>query len=189
MILAKGIQQAYETKWSMANTFTIELFIHQKVLDNLILDGNNLDFDFKKEFSDQLNLHIVSIQTPDFTNEPIEAFIANQWRINNGRESVKQFAMTFRDHNQMSLYRKFLHLYDIAKVSYFDDIAMSMNIIKDADWSNETPQLLMRINGAIVMAVSNLDLSNTTESQIAEFTVTFKCVSVESVMLRNTKET
>lgn len=187
MILAKGIQQAYETKWSMANTFTILMPIPQAILDNLILDGNNLDADFNHEFGDQINLHIISMDTPDFTNDPIEAFVANKWRINNGKESVKQFTMTFRDHNQMSLYRKFLHLYDVTKVSYFDDVAMTITILKDADWAGEEDQVFMQINGAIVMAVSNISLNNTIESQIAEFTVTFKCVSVETIMLKNSK--
>ena len=185
MILAKGIQQAYETEWSMANTFTIAMTIPERVLFNLFEHG--LESDFKFEFSDQLNLHIVSISTPDFTNDPIEAYVANKWRINNGKDSVKQFSITFRDHNQMSLYRKFLHLYDVTKESYFDDVAMTINLNKDPDWFNESFLPFMEFNGVIVMAVSNLALSNITESEIAEFTVTFKCVSVSSVMLKNTK--
>lgn len=185
MILAKGIQKAYETKWSMANTFTIAITIPEAIRNNLSTYG--LATDFTDEFSDQLNLHIKSIDTPDFNNEPIEAYINNKWRINNGKETVKQFAITFKDHNQMSLYRKFLHLYDVTKVSYFDDVAMTVTVGKDPDWANESEQPFMEFTGVIVMAVSNLSLSNETESQIAEFTVTFKCTDVSVIMLKNTK--
>lgn len=186
MILSQGIQKAYEMKWSMANTFTVLMPIPAAIKTNLIKHG--LSVDFEKEFGDQINLNLISIDTPDFTNDPIEAFVANKWRINNGKESVKQFVMTFRDHNQMSLYRKFVHLYDVTKVSYFDDVAMNITIMKDADWNNEKEQTFMDIKGAIVMAVSNVSFNNIIESQIAEFSVTFKCVSVDIIMLpTNTK--
>lgn len=185
MILAKGIQKAYETKWSMANTFTIAITIPDAITKNLAKYG--LATDFANEFGDQLNLHIVSIDTPDFTNDPIEAFINNKWRLNNGKDSVRQFSIVFRDHNQMSLYRKFLHLYDVTKVSYFDDVAMTVTLSKDPDWANEVERPFMEFTGVIVMGISNLSLSNATESQIAEFTVTFKCVDVSTVMIKNTK--
>jgi len=182
MILASGLIKAYETKWSMANTFTIDIVLPEAITNNLKKDGKGLDVEFTQEFGTQINLHIVSMDTPDFTNDPIEAFVANKWRVNNGKQSVKQFTMTFRDHNQMSLYKKFIHLYDVAQVSYFDDIAMTITITKDADWAGENDQVFMEIQGAIVMAISNLAFSNTTESQIAEFTVTFKCVSISAPM-------
>lgn len=183
MQLANGIQKAYETRWSMANTFTIDITIPEAIIRNL----GEYATEFSFEFGDKLNLHILSIDTPDFTNDPIEAFVANKWRLNNGKESVKQFSITFRDHNQMSLYRKFLHLYDVTKVSYFDDVAMKIELGKDPDWGNEGYRQFMTYTGVIVMGVSNLSLSNATESQIAEFTVTFKCTDVSTVMLKNTK--
>ena len=54
MQLAKGIQQAYETKWSMANTFTIAIRIPEPIIKNLGEHATEFGF----EFSDKLNLHI-----------------------------------------------------------------------------------------------------------------------------------
>lgn len=184
MQLAKAVQLTYNKKWSMANTFTISITLPIPILVNLAKSDSAIYSDFVNEFNEDLNLHVVSIDTPDFTNDPIEAFVANKWRINNGRESVKQFTITFRDHNQMSLYRKFLHIYHATKVSYFDDVKMNITVKKDPDWANESEQELLEFSNTIVMGVSNLSLSNSNESQIAEFTVTFKCTDVSAVMLK-----
>ena len=39
----------------------------------------------------------------------------------------------------------------------------------------------MDLNGTIIESLSNLEFSNDTQNQIAEFTVNFKCVSPEVI--------
>lgn len=149
----------------MVNTFTTQFIIPVPLVD---LVG---------EITDEVNLSIINVQTPDFTNDPIEAFIANRWVIHNGKDSLYRFSMTFRDYDQMSLYRRFMKIYNFAKENYFDDVSMKIIIGKDADWQHESQKKFMEFGGCLVEGVSNVAFSNDTENQVAEFTVNFKCTT------------
>ena len=161
--LADAINDAYNRRWAMINTFTVEIHLPW------YLRGKVGSFD------EDINLNIVSVTTPDFTNDPIEVFVANRWVIQNGKDSLYRFTITFRDHNQMSLYKKFMRIYNLTKENYFDDIKMNIVINKDPDWANESDKKIMHFWGVLVEGVSNLAFSNDTENQIAEFTVSLKC--------------
>lgn len=163
MKLSTGIVQAYERQWSMINSFTIQINL-SAALQEIV-----------GSFTDDINLNIVSATTPDFTNDPIEAYIGGKWYIANGKDQLYRFTITFRDQNQMKLYRTFLKIYDYTKYNYFDDSKMSIIYNKDADWANESELQIVEFNGVLIEAVSNLSFSNDTENQIAEFTVSFKC--------------
>jgi hypothetical protein len=165
MKLFEGIEYAYNRKWSMANTFTVQLHLGSFLTDTV------------GKFEDDLNISVVSFTTPDFNNTPIEAYIANKWIIANGRDELKRFSITFKDHSQMALYRKFLQIYEYTKERYFDDVAMTVILLKDADYYNEYDLPIINFDDTIIESVSNLALSNDTEAQIAEFTVSFKCVT------------
>ncbi|UOK16786.1 hypothetical protein [Vibrio phage phiKT1024] len=162
MKISDGIKQAYDRQWSMINTFTVQINTPPAVQSEV------------GTFTDDINLNIISVSTPDFVNDPIEAFIANRWFIHNGKDQLYRFSITFRDQNQMSLYRSFLKIYNMSKTNYFDDVAMSIIISKDADWFNESDKILMELGGTMIEGISNLDFSNDTENQIAEFTISFK---------------
>lgn len=168
MKLKDGIIKAYETHWSMINTFTVNFNF-----------GRNLNMQrlLKTKFDDSLNLHIVSLTTPDFQNTPIETFIGNRWRIQNGRDELYKFSITFRDKDQLRIYKSFYNLYRETKEQYFDNCSFSVIIYKDADYYNESDKKFMELNGTIIESVSQLQFSNDTQNQIAEFTVNFKCVS------------
>lgn len=167
MNLKDGIAKAYETQWSMINTFTVQFDF-----------GNN--WNMKKlcrvPFDDSLNLNIISVTTPDFQNSPIETFIGNRWRVQNGRDELYKFSITFRDKNQMRLYKSFYDMYRETKEQYFDNCCFNVGIIKDADYYNESDVKIMNLGGTIVESLSQLQFSNETQNQIAEFTVNFKCV-------------
>jgi hypothetical protein len=164
--LSEGIQKAYERKWSMINAFTVQI----QLPENLIQKVGVIDED--------INLNIISVNTPDITNDPIESFIANKWYIHNGKDELYRFSMTFRDQDQLSLYKKFYSIYKISKENFFDDVAMNININKDPDWKSENIKLFASYSGVLIEAISNLSFSNDTENQIAEFTVSFKCVQI-----------
>jgi len=168
MKLKDGITKAYETHWSMINTFTVEFQFGKN------LNMKNL---LKTKFDDSINLHIVSVDTPSFQNNPIETFIGNKWRIQNGRDELYKFSITFRDKDQMRLYKSFFNLYKETKEQYFDNCCFSVTIYKDADYYGEKDKKFMVLNGTIVESLSQLQFSNDTQNQIAEFTVGFKCVS------------
>jgi hypothetical protein len=168
MNFAKGLQKAYEEKWAYINTFTVYLGI--------------VDEDTKKQcgWTDELlrniNLNIVSIDTPQFTNQPIEVFVANQWRIHNGRDELYRFSITFRDKDQLALYRCFVKHYNLTRSDYFDSSKMAIVLSKDADYVDEIEKPLFTFSDTLIESVSQLQFNNTTENQIAEFTVNFKTV-------------
>ena len=161
--LSDAIIDAYQRNWSMVNTFTVEIHT-PKYLTNM---GIN--------FNESINLNIKTISTPDFTNNPIEAFIANRWIIQNGADSRYTFNITFQDQDQMTLYKKFMKLYILTKENYFDDVALTIIVNKDADWNAEDDKQFIVLSGSLIESISNVQFSNDTENQIAEFTVNFKC--------------
>lgn len=163
MRLSDGIQEAYNRRWSMINSFTVQI-----ILSNYLTSKVGT-------FGDEINLNIINVTTPDLSNEPIEIFAANRWIIQNGKDTLYRFSITFRDEKQMNLYRKFMRIYSETKENYFDDVQSTVLLYKDADYKDESDQLFMSFGGTIVEGVSNLSFSNDTESQIAEFTVSFKC--------------
>jgi hypothetical protein len=166
MKFADSIREALDTKWSYINTFDVSFEIPYALQlasgwDNS-KDGRNI------------NLHIVSIDTPQFTNSPIEVFVGNRWAIHNGRDELYRFSITFRDRDQMDLYRKFVRMYSATKDLFFDDAKMVIDLSKDADWLTEANSKLFTFEDTLIESVSSLSFSNTTENQIAEFTVNFK---------------
>jgi hypothetical protein len=167
MKLSQSIVEAYDTKWSFINSFDVSFQFSGSMMAqsgwNNATDGRNI------------NLHVVSIDTPQFTNSPIEVFVANQWAIHNGRDELYRFSITFRDKDQMSLYRKFVKMYQYTREDYFDNISFYVRLSKDADWLGERDSTLMEFYDTMIESVSQLQFNNTTENQIAEFTVQFKC--------------
>ena len=168
MKLKDGITKAYETHWSMINTFTVNFNF-----------GRNLNMSklLKTKFDDSINLNIIEVTTPDFQNTAIETYIGNKWRIQNGRDELYKFSIRFRDKDQMRLYKSFHNLYKETKEQYFDNCSFNVTIYKDADYYSESDKKFMDLNGTIIESLSNLQFSNDTQNQIAEFTVNFKCIS------------
>lgn len=166
MNFADGMRKAYETRWSYINTFNVKMtFAHEETKNQI---GWTLSDD------ERLNIHVVSIDTPQFANQPIEVFVANKWVIQNGRDELYRFSITFRDYDQMKLYRKFVKLYQATREDYFDHVKMTIQLAKEGDWYNQAEQVLFDFENTIVESVSQLQFNNTTENQIAEFTVNFK---------------
>jgi len=166
MKLSNGIEQAFNRRWSMINTFTIQIYLSNEMASKV------------GWFSDEINLNVISFNTPDFTNDPIASWVANKWMIHNGRDQLYRFNMTLRDQNQMALYKKFLEIYKETRNNYFDTVAMQIVVIKDPDWIDEADSHLMTLGGCLIEGISNLSFNNTTENQIAEFTLSFRCNKV-----------
>lgn len=168
MRLSEGIVQAYKNKWSMANTFTVQFNFYSEGAGE-IMQG------FPRE---EINLNIVSIQTPEFSNSPIEVWVGNRWKTQNGRDNLYKFTITFKDMDQMKLYRAWHQLYNETKNQYFNNICFSVEVQKDPDWYYEGFNMpFMTFNQTVIESLSQLSFSNDNQNQIAEFTVGFKCVA------------
>lgn len=168
-LFSDEIQDILNTKWSFSNNydfqfdFTDTMKRHVNWLDET--DGRNI------------NQHIVNSDTPDWTNDPIETYVGGQFRIHNGKDQLYRFSVTFRDSDSMNLYRKFVNMYRLQKSLYFDDFKMSVIITKADDYNYTNGINLMRLEDTMIEGVSNLAINNTSDAQVAEFTVRFKSMS------------
>lgn len=170
MELAKAIQRAYDTQWSYVNSFTVHLMFSAAA---------KAFIGWTEQDARDINLNIISIDTPQFSNSPIEVYTGDRWKIHNGREDMYRFTMTFRDQDQLDLYKKFVAAYLFQKHSYFDDAKMQITLMKDADYVGETTKTLFDFSDVFIESVSKIQFSNTTEAQIAEFSVDFKTPTPE----------
>ncbi len=166
MDFSKAISKAYETKWSYINTFTVHMYFEPKIAEFI---------GWSQSDETDINLNIISINTPQLTNSPVEMYVGDRWKIHNGRDELYKFSITFRDQNQLDLYKKFTKAYFYQKTHYFDDIKMTISLYKDADYVDEVSSKIYSFEETMIDSISQIDFNNTTEAQIAEFTVEFKC--------------
>ncbi len=165
MKFADALIKAYQTRWSYVNSFSVEIGFNENIKEEI--GWSNAD-------DENLNLNIISINTPQLTNSAIEVYVADRWRIHNGRYEVFNFDMTIRDQDQMKLYTKFLQAHQLQQYNYFDNIKMSPIIYKDPDYYKETKRKIITLEDTMITSISQVQFSNTTENQIAEFSVQFK---------------
>jgi hypothetical protein len=172
MNFANGLVQAYDRKWSFINSFKVEF--HFDAAEGEYLPLSSL---WEGVDQDKLQLNIISVNTPQFTNTPIEIFNGNRWRIHNGRDELYRFTMTFRDSNQLELYRRWVTSYEMTRLGYFDQVKFTVILSKDADYFGEEDKKLYEYNNVMIESVSQIDFNNTTENQVAEFQVGFKLLT------------
>ena len=166
MDFSKGLKRAYDIKWSYVNTFTVQMQFEENIAK--FIGWSTAD-------EKDVNLNIININTPQLTNNPVEMYIGDRWKIHNGRDEIYNFSITFRDQDQLALYRKFVKAYFYQKSHYFDDIKMTITLYKDADYMTEVDRKIFNFEDVMISSVSQIQFNNTTEAQIAEFDVEFKC--------------
>lgn len=169
MAFSDDLIQLMATNWSFSNNYTFQ-FIFTPTMMNAVKWNDDTD-------GKNINLYIVSADTPDFTNNPIEVYTGGNFRIHNGKDQLYRFTVTFRDFNNMNLYRKFINMYRLQKNLYFDDIATKVIITKGDDYGMGSDIKLMTLDDTMIEGVSNLSYNTTNEAQVAEFTVRFKSMS------------
>lgn len=165
--LSDVISSVMQKKWTKVNNFSVEFNVTNESFRSLI--GWNIT---EEDFNEALK----SIDTPQYTNNPIEQFVGNEWRFNNGRDEMFRFTMTFRDFDQMKMYTSFIEMYNKSKDNYFDKIKCEIKIYLDADTGTKRTQLFSA-SDCIIESISQIQFDHSTEGQIAEFSVNFKCSS------------
>ena len=172
MKLNDVINIAHNTKWTKINNFFINIHVP------------NPDFSKKAqwndttEFQDKLNTALISCTTPQYTNANVESYVSYEWRYHQGRDEAYRFEMTFRDFNQMELYNRFRGLYTRAKQEYFDTFRMNILVFLDEDHDvSQVP--VFYTDSAMIESLSSLQFSHNTKNQIAEFTVAFRCNTIQ----------
>lgn len=166
---------AYKKDWDLINSFTVEFL--GAGIGNILFE-NKIS---TTAFEEAINSSIISVDTPQFNSQNIETYMGGHWYINNGRDEVYRFSMTFRDFNNLSLYRLFTKMYFKQRQKYFDYVAFSVILSKatglnsfDGVGYNFPDRKIFQFDETIIDSISQLQFSNNTEAQIAEFTVTFK---------------
>ena len=172
MKLSDGIQAAYNKRWSMINTFSVTIDLPPKLEEKI---KSNLRI--SQVFGRDTDIHIISFTTPDFTNQSIESYISDKWVIHNGRDELYRFSATFRDSENMLLYKKFFHIYEESKENYFDECKLTITLKKESDWHDQGDSIFFVYEDTMIESISNVSFSNDTENQIAEFSVNFKSAS------------
>lgn len=164
MDLNTALSKVYTTKWSYISNFRCQINFADKLRSIIGWNSN----------SDMYDVYIKDLTTPQFSNSPIEVYMGGRWYFHVGRDEIYNFNITFRDAKQMSLYRTFLMAYFSQQTMYFDDCKCNVRIFKDADYADESEILLYDIQDCLISSVSQVNFSNETEAQIAEFSVDFK---------------
>lgn len=167
MKLSDVVTKIQTTKWTRANNFNIIVFPLNPDFASII------NWDMSNEMNDLINISIIGFDTPNYTNAEIAEFIGNEWRYHVGRDEMMSYQLTFRDSNQMQLYRKFLTAYNKQKGQYFDKIQWMIQLYNSAE-KGVPDKLLFETQTAIIESVSQLQYNHTTENQITEFSVSFK---------------
>jgi len=164
MNFKEGLQRAYNTKWTYINTFTVQFDWGPAAKAAGFTEEDRLG----------LNINIKNCNTPQYTNQSIEVYTGDRWFIHNGRNEMWKFTMTFRDHDQLSIYRKFVKLYAWQKTDYFDNVKNTIILYKDSDYIGQPQSPVFEFHDVMIESIGSLSFSNETEAQIAEFDVQFK---------------
>ena len=162
------VQQFQEIKWTKINNFSIEMHPVNSQFANIIGFPSDSDFDKK------INMSLISIDTPEYANADIAEFIGTSWKYHVGRDELYRFDLTFRDSEQLSLYRMFLTAYNKQKGQYANRIYFNFKVFLDEDFGVDKT-VLFETSQAMLENVSKLQFSHNTENQIAEFSIRFKC--------------
>lgn len=146
-------------RWTKANKFRIELYNNFIELPVSIVE---------------LNASIISIQMPDTSNEMIQEWQNQNWVYANGRLSVPQLSITFRDSFTSSgtsntLYKFFIEYINTQRSFYFDEVKFFIV----ADMLNpsgeaESGESYLKTEG-MLSSVSGVSFNQQTD-QIIEFT-------------------
>lgn len=173
--LNNSILKIYNARWSYINNFYIQITLGSKLKSQAGLSSNEANL----IESEELNLYLKCIDSPQLSYSPIEEFIGNDYHIATGRPEAIRLTCTFRDVNQCQLYRSFVKLFQAETLLYNDQIGISITLFKAPDYVSEgsaddTGVPIMKYQNLLIDSVSQMQFSNETEAQVAEFSVQFR---------------
>ena len=159
------VRKAYKRKWSYINNFTA-IISPVGTYSTLALATCGVKFN-------DIELNVKDITVPQISSDNIEVWMLDRYRIALGKSQPKTVTITFRDFDQLALYRSFVYLYTVSKRGYADDYSYSIKVFKEADYLGEGQRRVFEAGKSIITSVSQVQFSNDIEAQIAEFSVEF----------------
>lgn len=163
---SSSVQKAYKKRWSFINNFTC-------IITPVASEMQGIAAEFGILFRD-LDLNIKDVTVPQYSYNQIDFWMVDRHRVTVGQTAPMTLTITFRDEDQMRLYKAFLAMFQASKNLYPDNAAFSIKVAKDADYLGELDNtVVFDAQKALITSVSQLNFSNETEAQIAEFSVEF----------------
>lgn len=162
-----AVPEAYVRRWSYISNFTVHFFM-APALDNICK--------WSERFGSDVDLNIKDISVPQWGMGLFEEIIADRRVLAYDKFENFSVSITFRDQDQMALYRTLARAFAASRSMYADDCACTITLIKDADYKGEADKKLITFNHCLMTAISQLSFSNETKNQIAEFSVEFACI-------------
>lgn len=155
-----GIDNLKGKTWTQNNTFKVEF-----------LGGPLVGLD-----------HCVkSVAMPDFTRQAVEEYNNGTWQFTHGRQEIYQVAITFWDNEQDNVYDIALAWWNSSHLGYTDDFKFNFTV-KKASRSNRTSEKGgVMFKDVIIDSISGLQWDNSSQNQLLEFTINFKCAKHERV--------
>lgn len=163
-----AVPEVYKRRWSYISNFTVQLFM-APALDKICK--------WSERFGSDVDLNIKDISAPQWGMSLFEEIIADRRVLAYDKFENFTVSVTFRDQDQLALYRTLTKAFVASRNMYSDDCACTIVIIKDADYKGESDKKLLTFNKCVMTGISQLSFSNETKNQIAEFSVEFACIS------------
>ena len=162
-----AVPEVYKRRWSYISNFSVQL-VMPTTLDQIC--------QWSKHFGSDVNLNVKDISVPQWGMSLFDDVIADQRVVAYDKFENFQISVTFRDQDQMALYRTLTRAFVACRKMYADDCACTIIVTKDADYYNEKDKPLATFNKCLITGISQLSFSNETKNQIAEFSVEFACL-------------
>lgn len=153
------IASIYDTRWTYANQFDITIGLPAGASGDTGTLDNHVMF----------NTAIKTFTIPDYTTSPIETYVGGSWTYTTGIKEIQKIDMTFRDFNDFYLHRTFTHLLNSMR-----DMFPAQQFWHITIRTAKGGTVIYQTSKAILDAVSNIALDRSNESQIGEFSVSFK---------------
>ena len=171
--LHDAISKIQETRWTFTNNFNVQFLFDgdNKLARHCGLDG--LD----------INLYIKECKIPQIgTSNLIEKFTLDRPRIAMGAWECTVFDFTFKDFDNLDLYKRFVAYVAGERYTYFDQYKFKIKVMKLGDHYGDEPEKhVLTLDNCYITTVSQITFSNDTEAQVLEFSVQIKSASLESV--------
>ena len=171
--LHDAISKIQETRWTFTNNFNVQFLFdgNNKLAKRYGLDG--LD----------INLYVKDCKIPQIgTSNLIEKFTLDRPRIAMGAWECTTFDFTFKDFDNLDLYKRFVAYVAGERYTYFDQYKFKIKVLKLGDHYGDEPEKhVLTLDNCYITTVSQITFSNDTEAQVLEFGVQIKSASLESV--------
>lgn len=171
--LHDAISKIQETRWTFTNNFNVQFLFdgNNKLAKRYGLDG--LD----------INLYVKDCKIPQIgTSNLIEKFTLDRPRIAMGAWECTSFDFTFKDFDNLDLYKRFVAYVAGERYTYFDEYKFKVKVLKLGDHYGDEPEKhVLTLDNCYITTVSQITFSNDTEAQVLEFGVQIKSASLESV--------